>query len=286
MAINRTDYPNLMAAYEIYLLSNQQPLAFVANGAPFPRQLPVPWAPCLVLSTMLLAGTALCAPAAINVVAGRASIIDGDTIEVHGQRIRLEGIDAPESSQLCRRHGTSWHCGQQSAMELSEWVGSKPVTCSWSKHDRYGRALARCSASAKDLGGWLVRNGWAFAYVSYSKDYIAEEALGKQQSRGLWAGQFAYPWTWRKCRMLFGREAHCATVVEPTNGTGLQRDQAARPNKVTPVIASRSTSSPGVVPPTRYRNCAEAHAAGAAPVKRGQPGYGRHLDRNGDGVGC
>jgi hypothetical protein len=35
-----------------------------------------------------------------------------------------------------------------------------------------------------------------------------------------------------------------------------------------------------------YANCAAARAAGAAPVRRGEPGYGRHLDRDGDGVGC
>lgn len=35
-----------------------------------------------------------------------------------------------------------------------------------------------------------------------------------------------------------------------------------------------------------YRNCAAARAAGAAPVRSGSPGYGRHLDRDGDGVGC
>jgi len=35
-----------------------------------------------------------------------------------------------------------------------------------------------------------------------------------------------------------------------------------------------------------YRNCTEARAAGAAPVYRGQPGYGPHLDRDGDGIGC
>jgi len=51
----------------------------------------------------------------------------------------------------------------------------------------------------------------------------------------------------------------------------------------------RSLAGNGVGVGTRTRyfaNCSEARAAGAAPVRRGQPGYGSHLDRDGDGVGC
>ncbi len=56
---------------------------------------------------------ALCllATPALADVAGTASVIDGDTLEVHGQRIRLHGIDAPESRQLCRLDGKPWQCG-------------------------------------------------------------------------------------------------------------------------------------------------------------------------------
>jgi hypothetical protein len=50
---------------------------------------------------------------------------------------------------------------------------------------------------------------------------------------------------------------------------------------------ARGALAPAPVPRgTSYRNCAEARAAGAAPVRAGDPGYGRHLDRDGDGVGC
>ena len=53
-----------------------------------------------------------------------ASVIDGDTIEIHGTRIRLNGIDAPESGQLCQdARGTAWRCGQQAALALSDRTG-------------------------------------------------------------------------------------------------------------------------------------------------------------------
>lgn len=56
-----------------------------------------------------------------------------------------------------------------------------------------------------------------------------------------------------------------------------------RASKSQPSTAHRLTRSDGN---REYANCAEARAAGAAPVKRGDPGYGRHLDRDNDGIGC
>jgi endonuclease YncB( thermonuclease family) len=107
-------------------------------------------------------------------LAGTASVIDGDTIEVHGTRIRLHGIDAPESRQECRRpDGTTWRCGQQAALALSDHIGRRPVSCKPPDRDRYGRVIATCSLSSGELNRWMVANGWAVSYRRYSLDYVA-----------------------------------------------------------------------------------------------------------------
>src|SRR4029453_9677723 len=73
---------------------------------------------------------------------GRASVIDGDTIEIHGQRIRLFGIDAPESRQTCEANGQTYRCGQQAALSLADHVGQRTVACEERDTDRYGRIVA------------------------------------------------------------------------------------------------------------------------------------------------
>ncbi len=88
-------------------------------------------------------------------VAGGASVIDGDTIEVHGQRIRLHGIDAPESGQLCRLDGKPWQCGKDAANALADKIGRRPVACEDLGRDRYKRIIARCTVAGEDLGEWI-----------------------------------------------------------------------------------------------------------------------------------
>lgn len=133
-----------------------------------------------------------------NLIVGRSSVIDADTLEIHGTKIRLEGIDAPESRQRCGEEGIEWPCGQQASLALSDWVADRPVTCHPKGNDRYGRTLARCFVGNDDMQGWLVSNGWALAYRTYSKDYVAAEEHAQATKAGVWRGEFTPPWEWRK----------------------------------------------------------------------------------------
>jgi endonuclease YncB( thermonuclease family) len=129
---------------------------------------------------------------------GRASVIDGDTIDVHGRRIRLWGIDAPESAQTCKDSaGLSYRCGKEAAFALAEHLGSQPVSCSRKDVDQYGRIVAVCRLGRQDVNGWLVERGYALAYPS-NQTYLGREAVAKAGRVGIHAGTFVTPWEWRK----------------------------------------------------------------------------------------
>ncbi|WP_416900307.1 MAG: thermonuclease family protein [Minwuia sp.] len=129
---------------------------------------------------------------------GVASVVDADTIEIHGQRIRFHGIDAPEGRQLCGSDDGDWRCGQRASNALAEKIGRAPVACEVSGSDRYGRFIAVCFQGRVDLNGWLVRNGWAMAYRRYSTDYVDDEDAARRNRLGIWRGRFVPPWDWRR----------------------------------------------------------------------------------------
>lgn len=136
-------------------------------------------------------------------VSGIANVVDGDTLELRGDRIRLHGVDAPESEQLCAGIlGDLWRCGQQAALALADRIGRRPVSCDVRDVDRYGRKVAVCEQSGEDLNRWLVSEGWAVAYRQYSTDYVSDEEGARRAGRNIWAGRFIMPWDWRRGQRL------------------------------------------------------------------------------------
>lgn len=137
-----------------------------------------------------------------------ATVVDGDTLEVNGQRIRIWGVDAPESAQVCERDGVEYRCGLASAAALSDWIGGRPATCVEAERDRYDRSVARCSVEGEDVGAWLVLNGHALDYRHYSRGgYAREEARARMASLGVHAGRFDAPWEWRRAQRVASEQA-------------------------------------------------------------------------------
>ena len=159
----------------------------------------------------------LASPAIAEPIVGRASVIDGDTLEIRGQRIRLSGVDAPESGQFCQdEKGQNYRCGQKAALALADKIGMANVSCEPVDTDRYGRVVATCSANGEDLNRWLVSQGHALAYRRYGGDaYSAEEEEAQRQKRGVWTGPFTPPWDWRRHDTGRANQGHDVGTVSP-----------------------------------------------------------------------
>ena len=129
-------------------------------------------------------------------------IIDADTIEISGEKIRLSGIDAPELNQTCRDSSERvYKCGTEAKKKLSGLVKSMlgyPIKCNFTGKDIYGRLIGECSVNNININSWLVRNGWAVAYRKYSEEYLDDEGFAQSNSLGIWQGSFIKPWRWRK----------------------------------------------------------------------------------------
>ena len=156
--------------------------------------------PLLAIWIALVAyfGTAVTVSLSAPAIQGTASVIDGDTIEIRGERIRLDAIDAPESSQLCLDADSKrYRCGQKSAFALADFIGRSVVSCDPKGRDRYKRVIAVCYKGETNLNAWMVSQGWAAAYRKYGIDYIAQEEEARLARRGIWVGTFEMPWDWR-----------------------------------------------------------------------------------------
>lgn len=151
-------------------------------------------------------------PAFAQDLVGQASVIDGDTIEINQQRIRLSGIDAPESDQLCRGDDSlQYRCGAKAANALDDFIAGRPVSCIDIDERTYKRVVAICTVDGVDLADWLVRQGLALDWPKYSKgDYAAAQTEAERAGRGVWVGSYVVPWAYRACRRNGGHPNDCS----------------------------------------------------------------------------
>ena len=171
-----------------------------------------------LLIAFVAAAASILVSAAHADITGKPRIIDGDTIEIASQRIRIHGIDAPEAEQSCRDHGGKWQCGFEATNALAFFIARNWVTCVERDIDRYRRVVAICYAGGiggPDIGERMVREGWALAYRRYATDYVDEEDEARSNRRGLWRGNFVKPWDWRRGKRL----PAAAVTPKPSSGT-------------------------------------------------------------------
>ncbi len=128
-------------------------------------------------------------------------IIDGDTIILNSEKIRLYGIDTPEIKQTCTdNYGHTYLCGVKAKLELEKIIGSRKVSCIKKTKDRYKRSISIFYVDKNDINSLMVKRGWALAYRKYSKKYVKDEAIAKLNNAGMWSGKFIAPWKWRRMK--------------------------------------------------------------------------------------
>lgn len=217
----------------------------------------------MIRLTIILALT-LSSPALAETITGTARVGDGGSFRVAGSDVRLFGIDAPEYEQTCQANYSAWTCGQDAASALRSLIDNRPITCIPRDKDVYGRTVANCLIDGQDVAGQMVTRGFAIVLENGQSDYAVLQARAKASKNGIWASKFDMPVDWR-------------------------RTNSRQPDKMRSATSTRSfarvrsqTQGSGFM----YRSCAQARAAGAAPMYRGQPGYNPNLDGDNDGISC
>ena len=149
------------------------------------------------------------ATAGMGEFAGMPRVIDGDTVQFGEVRVRMEGIDAPQTDQLCLDGaGARWNCGVTARQQLKALAGKKSWRCEVVRKSPFGRLVANCRADGQDIALQMIRNGWAMVSATAPATYLAAQQYASETGAGLWAGAFIAPLDWRQHNWhakLYGR---------------------------------------------------------------------------------
>jgi len=133
-------------------------------------------------------------------------VSDGDTVHVldrgrERHKIRLGGIDAPESKQVF---------GRQSTRNLSQLIAGHQVEVEYDKRDQYGRIIGKLLKDGQDINLQQIKDGYAWHYKRYQEEqasidkilYSAAEDKARSKKIGLWSVPAIPPWEYRRRKDL------------------------------------------------------------------------------------
>lgn len=136
----------------------------------------------------------------------KLTVADGDSFAIGPEKLRLDGIDAPEYRQTCKDGaGRDWECGKAARAALEQMLREPGVSCVTEAKDRYARSIVTCSSTGiKDIGAAQVAKGMAISNEFYEvRSYGDEEDAAREAKNGIWAGTFDRPSEWRAAQQTF-----------------------------------------------------------------------------------
>ncbi|MDO9709444.1 thermonuclease family protein [Paracraurococcus lichenis] len=170
-------------------------------------RLPLAVAACLGISAALIPAAlpgglsgASGPPRVVSVPAAEVRVLDGGTLRLGAQVLRLEALRVPDRGRAACRDaaGGAQDCGSAAAAALAALVAGRDLACRVRSEDRQGRATGTCEAGGVEINASLVAAGWALADAGAAPGLLALEATARQDGRGVWGAASPTAETWRR----------------------------------------------------------------------------------------
>ncbi|MFC1602506.1 thermonuclease family protein [Pseudomonadota bacterium] len=137
------------------------------------------------------------------IVKGEAKVIDGKTLEINGQQVIMQNIDAPDLDQVCftKKKYFKFRCGVAATEKLAKLIAHNPLSCEGQGTNDKGVLMATCWVGEPpqriDINEQAVLGGWAVYDPAQSDKYKRVQGAARTLRQGLWRAKFVMPWEWR-----------------------------------------------------------------------------------------